>query len=200
MYIKKIRVIKLVIKDIISSCYYRIIKGQGSVDYGNIKSVTFLCYGNICRSPFCEYYLKSRLYNKAAIDVFSEGFFKKQGRSSPENAQIAAKLFDIDLSDHRSKKISTAVVENSSIVIGMHYYHYREFKKEFPSAVHKFHLLKHIANPKHFLLNISDPYGKPIEVFSKCYSEIKVCIDFMVEKIILHNVKETTDNISEYNE
>lgn len=189
MVVEKLLPFKSIIKEFLYSCYYKIIHNNKGIDYSNIHSITFLCYGNICRSPFCEYYLKKCLNGKSEIDIYSVGIFNKQGRISPENAKIAANRFNVDLSTHRTKMISSSIVEKSSIVIGMHYSHFKEFKRQFPYAVNKFYLLKHIVNPKQYSINIADPYGKPIEEFSKCYSEIQLYLDLMIENILLHKEK-----------
>jgi len=193
MYVEKIRAVKLVVKNLIQSCCYRIVKGECSVDYDNLQSIIFLCYGNIIRSPFCEYYFKSCLPEKISLEVASAGFFKKEGRSSPDKAKVAAKSFNIDLSPHRSKTISRSMVENSSLVIGMHYFHYREFKKLFPSEVHKFYLLKPLGNPANLLVNIADPYGKSSVAYMKCYSELKECLNTIVDTIIFCLEKESRE-------
>ena len=179
---KLLRKLKMIVKDIVTSTYYRTRKHNNNIDYNSIKSITFLCYGNICRSPFCEYYLKKLIENKKQIEIYSAGFIMKEGRLSPENAQKAAEKFKIDLSNHRSRTITEQLAINSSIIIGMNYNNYVDFKRFFPAYANKFYLLKSLVKPKKFILNIQDPYGKSIDEFSKCYLDIKENIDLIFDR------------------
>jgi protein-tyrosine phosphatase len=143
-----------------------------------IHSVGFLCYGNICRSPFCENYARQRFKDlNYAVDSASCGFHPESGRPSPKPAQLAARDFGVDLSEHLSQPINLSIVKSCSIIIGMHYSHFRKFREQYPEDSHKFFLLKHLAWPIYRLMNIPDPYGKSLSAFHQCYAEIKTCID-----------------------
>lgn len=176
--------LKRSIRNFLESSYYKIKSPSCSLDCNDYKSIVFLCYGNIIRSPFCEFYLKNKLTNVNISEIKSAGFFLKQGRSSPENAQYAAKRLNVDLSSHFSKTISEEMVKDSTLIIGMHYSHYALFQKHFPMDTHKFVLLKYLSYPKSALLNIADPYGQPPEAFSNCYLELQRCLDRLIEKIV----------------
>src|SRR6266404_2688948 len=59
------------------------------------QKVLFLCYGNICRSPFSELLMKARF---PELHVCSAGFHKTAGRTSPSNVQQVARTYSVDLS------------------------------------------------------------------------------------------------------
>ncbi len=176
--------IKSSVRNFLESSYYKLSRHHVALGCDDYKSIVFLCYGNIIRSPFCEFYLKNKLKDIATIEIVSAGFFEKQNRPSPENAQLAAKILDIDLTTHASKTITEEMVKKSTLVIGMHYSHYQLFQKHFPMDTNKFMLLKHISFPRSAFLSIADPYGHPLEAFSTCYFELQRCLDRLIEKII----------------
>ena len=154
-----------------------------SIDLKNIRTVNFICYGNICRSPFAEEYMRKKLKEKNInIEVFSTGFFDKEGRIPPIEAITAAKQWDISLLNHRSKKINNCLVDKSSIIIGMEYANFKQFKKIF-SINNSIYLLKHFLWSKYIFINIKDPYGKSIKDFIKCYTDIVCSVDELIKQI-----------------
>jgi protein-tyrosine phosphatase len=148
------------------------------------RNLHFICYGNICRSPFSEYYARD-IFHKSGLDigVSSSGLSDRQGATSPEEAIIAAGRFGVNLGQHKSSLITRAVVEENNLIVGMHCFHFREFNKLFFADSHKFYLLKHLVWPRYMLLNIDDPFGKPSEEYIACFSQIKTCIDILVKNI-----------------
>src|SRR5690348_16475483 len=76
-----------------------------SVRPGNIL---VLCHGNICRSPYAAHALVRALPGpaRAAFPVDSAGFIGPD-RSSPPQALDAAARVGVDLSQHRSKLITS---------------------------------------------------------------------------------------------
>src|SRR5947207_2988901 len=67
-------------------------------------TIAFVCFGNICRSPFAERLANQRL--GSARRVASAGYFPEEGRRSPEPAIAAAERFGIDLRPHRSRVLT----------------------------------------------------------------------------------------------
>jgi protein-tyrosine phosphatase len=149
-----------------------------------IRSINFVCYGNICRSAFAEHYAK-KVFLSSGVDIetTSSGLNAKQSESSPENAVIAARGFGIDLSGHKPSLITADMVNEASVIAGMHYFNYTEFKKIFPDRENKFFLLKHLVWPEYILLNIGDPFGKPLKDFVECFREISRCIDILASRL-----------------
>jgi protein-tyrosine-phosphatase len=177
------RIIKKLSQNLIDTlCYYCFRNKLNTEKFKEIKTINFLCHGNICRSAFAEKIAKNiNLKYNLKIDFISSGLFADQGNKPPIEAIVAAKLFKIDLSGHKPKKLTTDLVEESSLVIGMHYEHFKKYNKLFPADIDKFYLLKHFAWPEYKLLNISDPYNNPIDEFKKCFLEIEVCIESLMK-------------------
>jgi protein-tyrosine phosphatase len=148
------------------------------LNFSSIRSILFICHGNICRSAFSEYYAQ-KIFREQGIDVdvSSGGLAASQGTSSPREAIESADLFQIDLRSHTSRMVTRTMVDQAMLIVGMHYINYREFQRMFYPFRYRFFLLKHLAWPHYRLLNINDPFGGSSKVFKRCFTEIKICID-----------------------
>ena len=65
------------------------------IDRNNVENLLFLCFGNICRSPFAEIY-----WNKVVVsigcktpEVTSAGFVEETGRNTPNRFIEMLKVF-----------------------------------------------------------------------------------------------------------
>jgi len=151
--------------------------------------ILFVCKGNICRSPFAEYYLKKLIkkYDVHGLEVYSAGLNRIEGRMPPENAIKAAIRFSVDISRHRSRAISKELLKKSDIIFVMDVYEYNYIIKNFPEVSKKIFMLgcfNSKLNPQ-----IPDPYGKNTLDFIKCYNIISTSIDKFFMKIELKRKK-----------
>ena len=136
-----------------------------SEDLIEIKNIVFICQGNICRSPFAKL-IAQKINKKFHFD--SVGFVNKEDRLSPINAILAAKNFNIDLSKHRSKYISSINVNNVDLYIVMDKLNYISLISEgIPKSKIRF-----LSSEE-----IEDPYGKSTREFKLIYERIASLID-----------------------
>jgi protein-tyrosine phosphatase len=84
---------------------------------GGVKRVLVVCYGNIYRSPFCGAYLRQHL--PADVEVRTSGFHRVAGRSSPPRHVTMSQSRKIDLSEHRSARITAEDVQWADVVVLM---------------------------------------------------------------------------------
>jgi len=122
------------------------------------QSVLVLCHGNICRSPFSAALLKRLAPD---LRVASAGFYPKDNRSSPDFMQRAAREFSVDLSGHRSQRVTAEIVAEYDLVVIMDRRNYRHLKQEFPAALSKTVFLGMLDTPPH--LETADPYDLPYD-------------------------------------
>jgi protein-tyrosine-phosphatase len=90
---------------------------QRRIQQGGVKRVLVVCYGNIYRSPFCGAFLRQHL--PAEIEVRTSGFHRVVGRPSPPRHVTMSQSRQIDLSSHRSSKLTPEDLQWADIVVLM---------------------------------------------------------------------------------
>src|SRR5688500_12730846 len=78
-------------------------------------SILVVCHGNICRSP----YLQAVLQKALAGTVVSSAGFVGSDRGVPPIAMTIGARRGLDLSGHRSRPLTTALVRSADLVIVM---------------------------------------------------------------------------------
>lgn len=119
-----------------------------------LRHVLFICYGNICRSPFAERLTAHRI---PGLEVESSGFHPKSGRPSPRQLVAAAKEFGVDLSDWRSQTVTSEQIGRADIIFVMDADNFGRLQTQFPSAMERTTLLGLFAPGQK--LEIEDPYN-----------------------------------------
>ncbi len=154
---------------------------RSSINIEKLSMITFLCHGNICRSAFCENYVKKfDLGNSVTFN--SCGLHADESNKTPEVSSSSAKRFGVDLSNHVPRRISRSLVEESSIIFGMDYRNYFDFRKEFPEYVSKFYLLKEVGFFDKYGI-VRDPYGGTEEDYIRCYDTLIDYLTILLNKL-----------------
>jgi protein-tyrosine-phosphatase len=86
-----------------------------------MPTVLVLCTGNICRSPIAEGFLRQLLKERGIGDVtvHSAGVSGLVGYpADPESVRSAAER-DIDISEHRARRVNTDMIETADLVLTM---------------------------------------------------------------------------------
>jgi protein-tyrosine phosphatase len=143
-----------------------------------LRTVLFVCKGNICRSPFAER-LAARLAGErgGAIRCVSAGFEAAAEGRSPDAARAAARRFGVTLDDHRAQPLTAALMAEADLVIVNERSHVLRLQRQFPALADRVFLLPLIApdaarGAGFRRFNIADPYGHPEPVFDECYRYI----------------------------
>ena len=177
----KMHKIRYILKNIYWNIYGVKIRNPKLPD--KIKSILFVCKGNICRSPFAER-IAAHKYNVMNQYLFcSAGIYVDIPKLPPADAIIAAKSFGVNLQDHKSRKISYSLLESSDMIIAMETWQYMFLRKMFKKIRDKIFLLPLLENinrnseNKYNIYNIKDPYGRSLEEFIECYKRIESCLE-----------------------
>lgn len=153
-----------------------LVKSKNAGDIPQIKKrmkIGFVCFGNICRSPFAEVYAGAKYQD---FEFSSFGFFQPENRLSPTHAVECAKEFGVDLETHRSKVLTEKEVANLDFLFVMDEQNFADFQNAFPGYLSKLFYLNAAKE-------IEDPYNKGKETFSRIYREIAAEIDTLFGKI-----------------
>ncbi|UCD57457.1 MAG: low molecular weight phosphotyrosine protein phosphatase [Candidatus Hydrogenedentota bacterium] len=146
----------------------------------------FLCTGNLCRSPIAEGILKKKLAEREidSISVSSAGTFALAGRPVAELALKVAAERGVDLSGHRSRHLTTEMLGNADILIGMERDHIIEANAILKDSTGKYRLLSDFGPPHVRGEDIEDPYGAPLHYLVSTYEEIEKCVDALLDDLI----------------
>ncbi len=137
------------------------------------NSVLFVCKGNICRSPFAEYYARERF--PKSVEILSAGYIRKQGRTSPSEAIAAASKWSLDLALHRSRILTEEMVRAADILFVFDLQNYYQVHDTFAAARGKIYFVGALLPEAPMW--IEDPYSKGLEDFESTYRLIAAAID-----------------------
>ncbi|MDQ4131965.1 MAG: hypothetical protein M3179_01905 [Actinomycetota bacterium] len=86
----------------------------------------FLCTGNICRSPIAEVLLRTRLAERGVdAHVHSAGLLMDGQSASPLSVEVMT-VRGLDLSTHRSRRMTRELLLDADLILGMAREHVRE--------------------------------------------------------------------------
>lgn len=82
--------------------------------------VLFVCYGNVCRSPYAEHRFRRALeaLGRRELRIGSAGFYGPDRPSPPELCELAAAR-GVDLRGHRSRLVTPALLHEHGLIVAM---------------------------------------------------------------------------------
>ena len=149
-----------------------------------MKKIMFICSGNTCRSPLAEGLFKKYLKdnNITDIEVGSAGVGAFPGDAVSINSILVAGSRGIDISEHRARNVNPEHLTTTDLFFCM-------------SDSHKQVLLRHCDESKIVVLNVPDPYGRPMEIYENCAKMLENQFPQILEKIqITIMVREMTES------
>ena len=137
-----------------------------------MKTVLFVCTGNVCRSPMAEGIF--RHITKGSYRVLSAGVGAGLGHLASEYAIQAVETLGIDLSNFRSQPLTAVLMEQADYVFGMTQSHVDAMVAMHPQAADKIFRLREFEESLHpFERDIRDPIGDSYEVYCECRDQIQ---------------------------
>jgi protein-tyrosine-phosphatase len=137
-----------------------------------IRNVLFLCYGNICRSPFAAALARARL---PGLHFESAGFHRTTGRRTPPDFVTVASSLGVDVGRQRSQRVTAGMVDAADLVLVMDLENYRDLRSEFPGAIEKTTLLGLFAADPHIV--IDDPWSVSEANLRRILSTIQASVE-----------------------
>lgn len=154
------------------------------IDWASIHRLTFVCKGNICRSPYAS--AKARLLG---IPATSFGLQAADGAPADPTALRNAHLRGVDLSTHRSVRMQSPLIRNDDLVIVFEPWQVAKVHRSADGA--PVSLLGIWARPVH--PHIQDPFGRSDRHFQHCFSLIDANVAELVECMARSRVAGTRD-------
>jgi protein-tyrosine phosphatase len=147
--------------------------------------VLFVCTGNICRSPMAAEYFRNRTARSGLshIVVDSAGTAGLADVCAAPEAIAAMREIDIDLSRHRSSKLTSSDLKTSDYVLAMTRNQLEYLARRYPEGTDERLLLRAFENGTSQDLaarDLADPIGEPIEFYRELIPVITRCIDHFI--------------------
>lgn len=143
------------------------------------RSFTFVCFGNIMRSAMSEFFMKQEIA-KAGIEgqvrISSAGMHATPGREAHPWALEASAELGISLADHRAKRLTREMVEQSDCILAMDFQNKAELLALYPECEQKIYMLSAYAEGPRRYREIPDPYLGDVETTRFCARELQTCI------------------------
>ncbi len=147
---------------------------HGDVNFAEVRRLVFVCSGNICRSPFGEYYARS-----CGLEADSYGLHTRGGDPADPRALAFAASQGIDMSDHRTCHIRDYRPLPGDLLLVMEPKQYEELEsfragQDWSPNVQLSILTLFKKSPSPYL---HDPFGASAEFFQYCERQVMEAVD-----------------------
>jgi glycine hydroxymethyltransferase len=139
-----------------------------------VKSVLFVCTGNICRSPIAEGLFRRLIGNRKDIEVASAGVHAVRGQPPSVYAVEVCAEEGTNIGDLRSQPLTGTLVDQATHVFAMTGAHVETIQTLFPQSAEKTFLLREFEEPGTTVWrDVPDPIGLGRDVYEECARIIK---------------------------
>jgi len=146
-----------------------------------MKTILFVCTGNVCRSPMAEGLFRHATRGRDDFQVMSAGLGAGDGVPPTDHAVRAMRELGIDISPLRSRALSADLVQQADYIFGMTHNHVEAITTLYPQAAEKTFLLREFDDTlASFENDIGDPVGGSYEVYLNCRDQIEQGIAAML--------------------
>ena len=154
-----------------------------------MKTILFLCTGNVCRSPMAEGLFRHAVKGRGEFRILSAGLGAIDGETPTHHSVQAMKEIGLDISKQRSNALTAEMVRSADLILGMTHSHVDTVLLLYPSAAEKTFLLREFDDTlEPYEKDISDPIGSSYYVYVDCRDQIEQGIVTLLKFMEQHNL------------
>ena len=109
------------------------------------ETIAVICTANQCRSPAGEGFLRRQAINHGAEATIVSAGFLDGGMPSPPEVTAAAERLGLDITDHVSRQIDRALIDDADLIITMTRRHLRDIAVDFNGSWPKTFTLRELV-------------------------------------------------------
>jgi RpiB/LacA/LacB family sugar-phosphate isomerase len=153
-----------------------------------MKTILFLCTGNVCRSPMAEGLFRHAIKGRGEFRIVSAGLGAVDGEPPTNHSVSAMREIGIDISGQRSRALTAELVRSADLILGMTHSHTDTVALLYPKAAEKTFLLREFDETlEPYEKDISDPIGSPYHIYVECRDQIEQGIVTLLKFMEQHN-------------
>jgi glycine hydroxymethyltransferase len=154
-----------------------------------MKTILFICTGNVCRSPMAEALFRHATNGRGEFRVLSAGLGAMDGQPPTPHSVAAMRELGVDISSQRSRALTTGLLQQADYIFGMTRSHVDTIGLLYPAAAEKTFLLREFDESLDpFEKDISDPIGSSYEVYVNCRKQIERGIASILKYMEQHEI------------
>ena len=139
-----------------------------------MKTILFVCTGNVCRSPMAEALLRRATRDRSDLRAISAGIGAIYGQPPSSHAVRALSEVGVTLEGFRSRMLTAELVDQADYIFGMTRGHVEGINLLYPHAAEKTFLLREFDESLGpYEKDIADPIGGSIEVYLTCRDQLE---------------------------
>lgn len=139
--------------------------------------IMFVCTGNTCRSAMADGYFSFLIGKAERKDLFSCSCGLAAGNGLPANPNSVkiAEKYSFSLAEHKAVSFTKELGEKADLILCMTSSHKEMLLAVCPALAEKTGLLSEYGNGGG--RDVADPFGGSLQVYEKCFLEMKKYID-----------------------
>jgi protein-tyrosine-phosphatase len=150
--------------------------------------IVFVCTGNTCRSPLAEGVARRVLeeVNRTDVEAVSAGTDAWEGGTATDEALLVGMERGMDLSRHRSRKLTREIVRDADLILGMSPQHVTTARRL--GGEGKSYLLSQYAAGGESDRAIRDPFGGDLDAYRSTADDLQEQVRLAIDRFLRETV------------